>query len=461
MKLKLLRYKYGLFALLVVWMTTCGSSDEDPDDPNENPTEEDGVKYVKLENQDFETEINFADGSGVWKRVNFSNANDVQVEWSKTGGYENSGCIKITALPANGKVGVGVSQKITNLKPNTLYRFTAKVKISDVADGRGANLFTSSTGQIWNSSEFQLGTNLTWKSIFIDFISEKDGTAELICGLGFRYGGTSSGGMATGVVWYDEVRLIEVQEELLVITGEYVDMILMPKTAAPYDPDKLKNWVAHLDEVYQSYETLIGDRPYGGAKIRVLSTYGIESGYWALAGNPILWNANYVNSTLQEISTYDNWVFGIMHEMGHVFNTGNFEGKYQGAWNWNDEMFANFRMYYALTQHEDSYVYINSKLYKSAEISAMYEDVYKTTLQIGLKNSGDGLMFVLIRLSEQLGWEAYRKAFQDMYKNSPVNFSSNWLKFRYLLDTLQKYTVLDVYSLIPESELETIRQSLD
>ena len=39
---------------------------------------------------------------------------------------------------------------------------------------------------------------------------------------------------------------------------------------------------------------------------------------------------------------HDDWCFGILHEIGHVFNIGD------TSWNWNDEMFANFRMHYAL-----------------------------------------------------------------------------------------------------------------
>jgi len=34
--------------------------------------------------------------------------------------------------------------------------------------------------------------------------------------------------------------------------------------------------------------------------------------------------------------------FAILHEIGHNFNLGN------TSWNWNDEMFANFRAYYAV-----------------------------------------------------------------------------------------------------------------
>ena len=96
---------------------------------------------------------------------------------------------------------------------------------------------------------------------------------------------------------------------------------------------------------------------------------------WAYAGYPIHWNRDYVASTLDEVARYDNAVFGIMHEMGHNFAPGNYvTGAYDhgnGEWNWNEELFANFRMYYALCRTGYS-VYLNNTVYTGAQISDMY-----------------------------------------------------------------------------------------
>lgn len=49
---------------------------------------------------------------------------------------------------------------------------------------------------------------------------------------------------------------------------------------------------------------------------------------------------------------HDDWCFGILHEIGHVFNIGD------TSWNWNDEMFANFRMHYALEKIMGKYIWM-------------------------------------------------------------------------------------------------------
>ena len=99
--------------------------------------------------------------------------------------------------------------------------------------------------------------------------------------------------------------------------------------------------------MYESYADLMGASPHEGRKLAILSSRGLESGYWALAGYPILWSSNYsaVTSPFEELAQHGTWSFGLMHELGHVFNLGN------SSWNWNDEMFANFRMQYGLEQN--------------------------------------------------------------------------------------------------------------
>lgn len=77
--------------------------------------------------------------------------------------------------------------------------------------------------------------------------------------------------------------------------------------------------------MYLSYAELMGATPHEGRKLAILSSRGLESSYWALAGYPILWSSNYsaVTSTFEELAKHGTWSFGLMHELGHVFNLGN------------------------------------------------------------------------------------------------------------------------------------------
>ena len=76
-----------------------------------------------------------------------------------------------------------------------------------------------------------------------------------------------------------------------------------------------------------------------------------------------------MTSTFEELAKYGTWSFGLMHELGHVFNLGN------SSWNWNDEMFANFRMQYGLEQNQGK-VWMDERVYTGREILEMYKKDY-------------------------------------------------------------------------------------
>ena len=91
-------------------------------------------------------------------------------------------------------------------------------------------------------------------------------------------------------------------------------------------------WLAMLDRTYRAYWELIGEVPFDGRKIIILNTPGIEPGYWALAGNPILWNSHVaVSKLLDRTVEFGDWGFGIIHEIGHVFSQGNIKGRDAGT----------------------------------------------------------------------------------------------------------------------------------
>ncbi|MGV8095830.1 MAG: hypothetical protein AB2L24_28600 [Mangrovibacterium sp.] len=454
--------KFLMLMLTVVLFTACGEHNDLDDGEDEGKTEGNPNK-VTVQNEDFEQPIDFQSGTGGWQRRDFHNASKVKVEYSEGSGVNSSNCIKITAYPENGAASVGISQKLKGLTPGTLYRMYAKIKTSDVSGGRGAVLFDLSSDQYWNASKFLYGTNLEWKTVYTDFLAQEDGTAEIVCSLGFRLGGTSSGGFASGVVWYDNVYVVKVSSEMFSVEGEHVCVYLEPShVLAPQG--KVVQWISNLDKIYNSYVDLIGDKPVKGNKLVVLSTQGIESGYWALAGYPILWSSNYdaVKSSMEQIDEYGNWVFGVMHEMGHVFNGGNnfVNGNYNSNWNWNDEIFANFRMYYAIIQNNAT-VYLDGALYVGDEIDRMYKSVgsgcYDNTLGAGKTDNGNGIMWTLVRLSKQVGWDVFKKTFRELYTTGRTSFSNNWDRYDYFLTILSKYADQDVRVLFPEGELNLIK----
>ena len=184
---------------------------------------------------------------------------------------------------------------------------------------------------------------------------------------------------------------------------------------------------------------------------------------WAYAGYPIQWNRDYVASTLDEVARYDNAVFGIMHEMGHNFAPGNYvTGAYDhgnGEWNWNEELFANFRMYYALCRTGYK-VYLNNTVYTGAQISDMYRKSYEETLARGIAVDGDGLMYVMTRMADTEGWEPFRKTFRELYDLAPQTScgTTKWEKIDYFFSALSRHAGKDLMQeYFTQSEINALK----
>ncbi|MBQ7362006.1 MAG: M60 family metallopeptidase [Bacteroidaceae bacterium] len=382
-------------------------------------------------------------------------------------GADKSRCVKIT----NSEKGVvKITKHLTGLNPNTFYRVSAKIKTQDVAEGRGAilylDVFDHDSDQPWNASKFIYGTN-DWQEVYMDFVSDSKGETYVSCALGFP-GGTYNGGKAKGTVWYDDVKITETPKEALYIReSEHMVLAIDPKHVT-VDDKSVTEWLKCLDKAYEAYEELLGCTPYGGAKIRILTTPGMEPGYWALAGNPILWNDNVdVKGLLTKFKNNKDWGFGILHEIGHTFSAGTAKGNGYGSWNWNDEIFANFRMSYALDKHEA--IMSQNTTYMGDNIG-YYKRAYKSSVAKGNMDSGDAIHYTLMRIAEIYGWDVYKKAFRKLY-NTPDSqlgrFNNNYEKFLCLMKHLSEaateivgYNVDVTRTCYTPKELEMIKKSL-
>lgn len=443
-----------LLAALIGW--SCGGDDKkEPGDPEKPPVE--NPNQVAIVNGTFEK------GLEGWTRVDFYNGTKTAVEVVEGAGVNGGKCIKIQQFPESGRCGVGIKQRLTGLEPDQMYRMYAKVRYSDIpqGEGRGAILFDMSTRQYWGASKFLYGTNLkNWTTTSMDFLAQDDGTAEIVCSLGFRLGGTTNGGYSTGTVFFDNVSVVKVTDELYTQEGEHVRIYMEPSQVYA-NAQQIKEWLANLDKMYESYVELVGQAPHEGRKLVILSSRGLESGYWALAGYPILWSSNYtaVTSTLEELAKYGTWSFGLMHEMGHVFNLGN------SGWNWNDEMFANFRMQYGMEQNQGK-VWMDNQVFTGREIMNLYKKNYDLT--IGSTVTDDGIHYMVGRLAapECIGWEPFKKTFRELTTKGG-NYSTKYSKFEYFLSLLSKYASeqtgrdIDVKSqYFTEAELASIQRQL-
>lgn len=404
---------------------------------------------------------------------NFDNAEQFRKEWAydsevptaevtllTEGGIENSGCVEISLTePA----AVAVKHTVTGLEAGKLYRASAMMKCQDVAGGRGAVMYVTPENrhQEWNASKFTYDTQ-DWQQVYIDFVADSEGCATVCCGLGFPWA-TYLGNKTAGKVWYDDFTIAPTPADTFYHReGEHI-ILNLDKEKVKITDEQVDAWLKNLDRTYEAYLDLVGEAPYGGEKIMILNTPGIEPGYWALAGNPILWNSNVkVEEVITRTAEFDDWGFGILHEIAHDFSHSNIKG--DGSWNWNDEIFANFRMSYAL-EALDGTASQRNVCYKGADIINYYKIFYDETIGAGIaKNNGDALHYTFLRIKDKYGWEVYKAAFRSLYATPDSELpkmENDYDKLLYFLSHVSKAAGEDVVkTCYTEQEMALIEESL-
>ncbi|MCR6640265.1 MAG: T9SS type A sorting domain-containing protein [Sporocytophaga sp.] len=338
---------------------------------------------------------------------------------------------------------IAATQQI-QVTPGKPYRLSAWVKTSNVQNGYGANICLFGT---WERSASVTGTN-DWQKLTLEFLAPTSGVVTIGCRLGY-WNGTS-----LGKAIFDDIQIEEPTK--FIAEGNHLRLIIDPEDASGIQATTITNWIANLDKAYNSYAELMGATPYNGQKITIFSVAEYPGGA-AVAGNPILWYKPYIKSELLTIESTGSWTFGIMHELGHDFMLDNSNKN----WIWNEEMFANLRMYYVADKLNAPIVigqmYIGSQLKNHYKTFAT--DNYDNTIAIGIPRGHDGLMYTLIRIKEIIGWQPFINTFSDL-NNSAVNLTGDWNKFNLFLDKLTQYSGYNVRATYPAGELDVIRQIL-
>ena len=279
-----------------------------------------------------------------------------------------------------------------------------------------------------------------------DFLSDPSGNASICAGVGFPWP-TSNGGTAKGTVYIDDIQVIPTpEEEIYTREGKHI-VLRLHRDMVKITDKQADKWIKQLDKAYEAYADLLGETPYDGRKISILNTPGIEPGYWALAGNPILWNSHVaVTQALDNFHKEGDSCFGILHEIGHTFSAGTIG--HPDNWNWNDEIFANFRMSYALEKNKTS-VIMRDKKYTGAEIKNFYKLFYDETIGAGKPElNGDALHYTFLRIKDRFGWGLYKKAFRALYslrESDMAHLDSPYKKFRFFIDQLSAQAGEDLY----------------
>lgn len=408
-----------------------------------------------------------------------------------TTGYNSSKSLKITSPNYND---IGVTREVSGFIPGAYYEISAYVKYSGVdaeittdSEGKkhkgpdGVNVFVLYPDCDWIRSDSEPSTlkyqyvnyvpnfipqvdlkSSDWKQIKAIFPASPTGTLKI----GLRLGHAAS--RAIGTVWFDDIKVRRIDSELNVKEGNYIRTAFTPYNTGLISKPKHTEWISNLDQAYALIKELVGNKvPYGGNKIGFIETKSYPGGA-LVAGNPILWwdNNNCIRNALKNTSDYNDMGFGPVHEIGHDFNIGN------SSWNWNDEMFTNFRMYYVVDQLEKASkklnltsniptIGIDNTYGHTAELETYYKQKYDEsfgrTLAKDRTYNHDGLMYILIRIEKKTGWEPFYKTFNELNSSSTnYNNKSAYDRFVTFLTTLDKHTTVDVVNEITLSEFDVL-----
>ena len=401
---------------------------------------------------------------GKWSYIGGWNAGVAQVEQKETAGVKNSRCLSILAM--NQDTDVMFAQKVTGLTPGGFYKATAKVKTDMIVGGKGANICQE---YLWApASDGILGSNTTkWQNLELDIDEVPESGEITLC---LRLGSTAAS--SKGLVYFDDVKLTE-NDDLYVRSSQHLRLVVNKEYVTISDA-AIDTWLSNLDKVYEAYKELFsGMVPFDG-KITTIRAASI--GAWAYAGNPIQWNRDYIAETLSTVGRGD-WCFGLMHEIGHNFAPYIKEATY--TFDWNEELFANFRMYYALEKLDATVIttasvpkgdgtYVSQeKTYIGANLKELYRNetsnCYERTIAAGKSvEMGNALCYKLIQIKEKYGWDVYKKAFKWLYsqpRNQEEEKTMNhWERFNYFLDALEQHGgATNVRSCFSSAELNTIK----
>ena len=438
-------------------------------DNGQTPVNPTGPKKNYVANGDLEEDISVEMASeavaGEWRYLGGWNPGAAQVSHADGKGVDGSRCLSIIAM--NEDTDVMFAQKITGLTPGGYYTASAKVKTDMVTGGKGANLCLD---YLWApASDGITGSNSKWKTISLDIDDVPESGEITLC---LRLGSTAAS--SAGLVYFDDVKMYE-NEDLYIRSSQHLRLVIDKKDLTVSD-EVIDNWLANLDKVYECYRELFsGMVPFEG---KITTIRAATIGAWAYAGNPIQWNRDYIAETLSTVRRGD-WCFGLMHEIGHNFAPYMNNATY--TFDWNEELFANFRMYYALEKLDATVITTASvpqpdgtyksqeKTYVGADLKNLYKsettNCYDRTIAAGNPvEMGNALCYKLIQIKEKYGWDVYKKAFYELYqlpRNEDEEKSmNNWEKFEYFLSFLTKHAGQDVHSCFTTAELNTIQTYL-
>ncbi len=384
------------------------------------------------------------DGTPEGWRTSSPSSSTTIFSWEPNGGIVNSRCISIEAKDLNDAAWLCKLK----LKPRTPYIMRAMMRGVGIEKGEqkvvGANIGAWGVYNCFSDPAKSDGT-FDWTPVEIDFATGDNPDMEINCRLGHWYNVTK------GKVYFDNVELVE-NPSYKRYESKHFTYLLDSADIQGIPEEHIQRQLSHLDAVYDAMAELVGHKPFKGAKIAFYASSWYPGGYM-VAGNPIQWHKRYVKEFMQRVSKDDDWGFGHMHEIGHDFDE-------DGAWNFNGEFWANFKVYYAMEKlggRADGYVGKGQTEYWKKQFDKTWAnpDPAKRCF------SHDGLQYMMILMKDKIGWEPIKKTFR-WFHTLPADQRelTQWQAFKLFHDKLKDFSGYDVWTCYTPDQMKMLKEAI-
>jgi hypothetical protein len=369
-----------------------------------------------------------------------SRATGISGGWEPNCGRNGNGCLHIR-VDSPYRADVGFKQTVTGLQPFHSYILRGYAKALNARrvensneDGTVVNLsFADHSEFPKNPGGMETQGTFDWKIFQYDTVPRVDQRLEPMARLGFYWNESA------GEAWFDDLELVE-NPDVRVQLGQHVAFTVWKSDSSAMSDANLERWVSHLDASYEAMQELTGRVPADGEKI---GYYWPKWNYPAgacWASIPVACGGGDTAETqefMTQLAQTDDWGFGQVHELGHLFQFGPFA--------FEAEFFANWHLYYALTTR-------GGKAGDGAT-TEFWQKKYQETWVANHNPYHDGLQYKWILIQKQIGWEPFKATYRWIAEHEGELPTGSWDLLKLWHDKLTEYSGVNVWDFFSADEI--------
>lgn len=254
------------------------------------------------------------------------------------------------------------------------------------------------------------------------------------------------------------------------------------KTRGRLTDARAQQWVNDIQSAYEAFIDLTSFVPY---KNIIIKAYAPSSYMAYILGSSSPGSGSSYNTitvgTSGQMTANNSWFvtdikclvlrgwgehrdvnFGILHEMGHMFDDGR-------AWKFETEMQTDLKLVYVLYKCGFSAVPSGNSpktVYTVDNILDCYfaggNLLKKSTSSFNVKTDYNivNASGVFVRIAQDIGWDAYKKAFKwyqdNLYSSEVPSWTQYHLRFEHFVKKLSEFSGKDVKTLFEKNEYENL-----